>query len=60
MVTAAPAETTIKVRMSLHTGIAQFRDGDYYGPVINRCARIRGLGHGGQILASQATAALVG
>jgi predicted ATPase/Tfp pilus assembly protein PilF len=54
-----PAETPIKVRMSLHTGIAQWREGDYYGPVVNRCARIRGLGHGGQVLLSAATAVLV-
>ena len=54
-----PAETPIRVRMGLHTGTAQFRAGDYYGPVVNRCARIRGLGHGGQILLSAATAALV-
>jgi predicted ATPase/class 3 adenylate cyclase/Tfp pilus assembly protein PilF len=54
-----PAETPIKVRMSLHTGIAQCREGDYYGTVVNRCARMRGLGHGGQILLSSAMAALV-
>jgi class 3 adenylate cyclase len=54
-----PAETPIRVRMGLHTGAAQFRDGDYYGPVVNRCARIRGLGHGGQVLLSATTAALV-
>jgi class 3 adenylate cyclase len=54
-----PAETPIRVRMALHCGAAQFRAGDYYGPVINRCARIRGLGHGGQVLLSAATAVLV-
>jgi predicted ATPase/class 3 adenylate cyclase len=54
-----PAETPIRVRMGLHTGLAQYRAGDYYGPAVNRCARIRGLGHGGQILLSAATAALV-
>jgi predicted ATPase/class 3 adenylate cyclase len=54
-----PAETPIRVRMSLHTGVAHFREGDYYGTVVNRCARIRGLGHGGQILLSHATAVLV-
>jgi class 3 adenylate cyclase len=35
-----PAETPIRVRMGLHTGSAQLRAGDYYGPVVNRCARI--------------------
>ncbi len=54
-----PAETPIRVRMGLHTGLAQYREGDYYGSVVNRCARIRGLGHGGQVLLSAATTALV-
>jgi predicted ATPase/class 3 adenylate cyclase len=54
-----PPETPIRVRMGLHTGNAQLRAGDYYGPVVNRCARIRGLGHGGQVLLSAATAGLV-
>lgn len=54
-----PQETPIRVRMGLHTGRAQFRAGDYYGPAVNRCARIRGLGHGGQVLLSAATEALV-
>src|SRR6478672_2120426 len=40
----------LTVRIGLHTGEAQVRDGDYYGPAVNRCARIRGIGHGGQIL----------
>jgi predicted ATPase/class 3 adenylate cyclase len=53
-----PAETPIRVRMSLHTGIAHLREGDYYGTVVNRCARIRGLAHGGQVLLSGVTAAL--
>jgi class 3 adenylate cyclase len=52
-------ETPLRVRMGLHTGGAQLRAGDYYGPVVNRCARIRGLGHGGQVLLSAATAVLV-
>src|SRR6478735_1910350 len=41
------------------TGDAQLRDGDYYGSAVNRCARLRGIGHGGQVLLSEATAALV-
>lgn len=49
----------IRVRIGLNTGAADWRDGDYYGSAVNRCARIRGLGHGGQILLSQATAELV-
>jgi predicted ATPase/class 3 adenylate cyclase len=54
-----PPETPIKVRMSLHTGIAHFRDGDYYGTIVNQCARIRSLAYGGQILLSGVTAVLV-
>lgn len=49
----------LKVRAGLHTGAAEWRDGDYYGSVVNRCARIRSLGHGGQTLLSEATANLV-
>jgi predicted ATPase/class 3 adenylate cyclase len=48
----------ISVRIGVHTGEAQLRDGDYYGAAVNRCARLRGIGHGGQILLSEATATL--
>jgi len=45
------------VRMALHSGDAtEARDGDYFGPVLNRCARLIGVAHGGQILVSDATA----
>src|SRR6476620_2089809 len=40
----------IRVRMAMHTGAAEERDGDYYGPVLNRAARLMSAGHGGQIL----------
>jgi len=53
-----PAGTTIRARMGLHTGEAQERDGDYFGSVLNRTARIMGLGSGGQVLMSAATAEL--
>jgi len=49
----------LRVRMGLHTGEADLRECDYYGSAVNRCARIRAAGHGGQILVSQATAQLV-
>jgi predicted ATPase/class 3 adenylate cyclase len=49
----------IRVRMALHTGTADLRGGDYYGPEVNRCARLRAIGHPGQVLLSNATAALV-
>ncbi|HZO30166.1 MAG TPA: adenylate/guanylate cyclase domain-containing protein, partial [Chloroflexota bacterium] len=50
-----PTATPLKVRMALCTGEAEWRDGDYFGPVVNRCARLREAAHAGQILAAQAT-----
>ncbi len=50
------AGPTIKVRMGLHSGSAQERDGDYFGPTLNRAARIMAAGHGGQILLSEVMA----
>jgi predicted ATPase/class 3 adenylate cyclase len=49
----------LRVRMALHTGMAEERDGDYYGPVLNRAARILSAGHGGQVLLSQVTYELI-
>lgn len=49
----------VKARMGVHTGTAQLRDDDYYGPTLNRTARIMDAGHGGQILVSSATRVLV-
>ena len=49
----------LKVRMGLHTGEGQLRDGDYYGPEVNRAVRVMELAHGGQILLSESAAALV-
>jgi predicted ATPase/class 3 adenylate cyclase len=55
-----PAVTgPLRVRMGLHTGESEARDGDYYGPSVNLAARVMGLGHGGQILLSEATAVLI-
>ena len=48
----------LRVRIAIHTGAADWRAGDYYGSAVNRCARVRGLGHGGQTLLSQPTAEL--
>jgi class 3 adenylate cyclase len=50
-----PTTTPIRVRAGIHTGEAQLRDGDYYGSVPNRCARLRGIAHGGQTVMSKAT-----
>jgi predicted ATPase/class 3 adenylate cyclase/DNA-binding CsgD family transcriptional regulator len=49
------------VRMAVHTGEIELRDeGNYFGPTVIRCARLRSIGHGGQILVSDATRLLVG
>jgi predicted ATPase/class 3 adenylate cyclase len=48
----------LRVRMALHTGEADVRDGDYYGSAVNRCARLRALAHGSQVLLSATTARL--
>src|ERR1043165_2557029 len=49
----------LRVRMALHTGATEERDGDYYGPELNRAARLLATGHGGQVLLSDVTAGLV-
>jgi predicted ATPase/class 3 adenylate cyclase len=54
-----PAHAPIRVRMGLHTGAAEERDGDYFGPAVNRAARLMALGHGGQIVCSSVTAELL-
>ncbi|MDQ1535242.1 MAG: hypothetical protein QOF28_3003, partial [Actinomycetota bacterium] len=48
-----------RVRMGVHTGEAHERGGDYFGPTLNRSARLMAIGHGGQVLLSRATARLV-
>lgn len=53
-----PIPEPLRVRMALHTGAIYGGENDYYGVPINRCARIRGTAHGGQILLSEPTAAL--
>ena len=52
--------TELPVRMALHTGEAELRDGDYYGAAVNRCARLRALAYGRQVLVSHTTQEVVG
>ena len=52
-------ETLIRTRIALHTGAAELRDDDYFGPPVNHVARLLAAGHGGQILVSAATRALL-
>jgi len=54
-----PTPTPLRVRMALHTGEADLREGDYYGSAVNRCARLRAVAHGGQTLVSLTTEQLV-
>ena len=49
------ATTGLRVRMAIHSGSAWERDGDYFGPPVNRCARLMGAAHGGQVVASEVT-----
>lgn len=42
----------LRVRMAVHAGAVEARDGDYFGPPLNRVARLLSAGHGGQILLS--------
>ncbi len=48
----------LRVRMALHTGVAEARDGDFFGPALNRVARILAIGHGGQVICSAVAAVL--
>ncbi len=49
----------LRVRMAIHTGEAEERNGDYFGPSLNRTARMLAAGHGGQVLLSDITYHLV-
>jgi class 3 adenylate cyclase/tetratricopeptide (TPR) repeat protein len=54
-----PDSVTLRVRMALHTGEAQERGSDYFGPPLNRAARLMGAARGGQVVVSDVTAAVV-
>jgi predicted ATPase/class 3 adenylate cyclase/DNA-binding CsgD family transcriptional regulator len=55
-----PTGARIRVRLAVHSGVARRRDdGNYFGPVLIRCARLRSLAYGGQVLVSDATRDLV-
>jgi predicted ATPase/class 3 adenylate cyclase len=49
-----PGTNPIRVRIAIHVGVTDERNGDYFGPVVNRVARLLNAGHGGQILLSGA------
>ena len=54
-----PAVDPIRVRMGIHSGPAEARGGDYFGPTLNRAGRLMDAGHGGQILISEAARRLI-
>jgi predicted ATPase/class 3 adenylate cyclase len=56
---AAQRRLQLPVRMGLATGEAELRDGDYFGSVLNRTARLMAAGHGGQVLLADSTAGLL-
>jgi predicted ATPase/class 3 adenylate cyclase len=49
----------VRVRAALHVGVAEERDGDYFGPAVNRNARLLQAAHGGQVLLTALVAGLV-
>ena len=55
----ATAGVALRLRCGLHAGVVERRDDDFFGGAVNRAARIMGAAHGGQVLVSQAVAALV-
>ena len=54
-----PGGLELRVRVALHTGEAHEREGDYFGPALNRAARLRSVARGGVTVMSQATAEIV-
>ncbi len=54
-----PGIGPLRARVAIHTGDARERAGDFYGPTLNRCARLLAVGHGGQVLLSASAAALL-
>jgi class 3 adenylate cyclase/DNA-binding winged helix-turn-helix (wHTH) protein/Flp pilus assembly protein TadD len=57
--TAWPGGLEVRVRIAIHAGEAHEREGDYFGPALNRTARLRALATGGMTVVSQATAEIV-
>jgi class 3 adenylate cyclase len=56
---AARRALELPVRMGIATGETELRDGDYFGTVLNRAARVMAAGHGGQVLLADSTAVLL-
>lgn len=56
---AIPGDDRLLIRAALHTGAAERRDNDYFGPTLNRVARVLAIAHGDQVLLTHVTAELV-
>src|SRR6266852_3340317 len=54
-----PEEATLEIRVALHSGEAELRQGQYHGQVLNRCARLLATCHGSQVLLTSATEQLL-
>jgi class 3 adenylate cyclase len=54
-----PTSRPIVVRMGLHAGVCEERDGDYFGPAVNRAARLLTVASGGEVLVSGVAAELL-
>ena len=54
-----PTSRPIVARMGLHAGVCEERDGDYFGPAVNRAARLLAVAAGGQVLVSGVAAELL-
>ncbi len=55
-----PAPTRLQVRMGVHSGEADERNGDFFGAAVNRAARVMSVARGGQVLVSGLTSSLAG
>ncbi len=55
----AQCSLELAVRMGIATGEAELRGDDYFGPTLNRAARVMAAGHGGQVLLAQSTASML-
>ena len=54
-----PAPVKLRVRMAVHSGYCEERDGDYFGPTVNRVARLESIAHGSQVLVSGVSAEML-
>ena len=57
---AALASGEVRVRMGMHTGAPLIHDGSYVGMDVHRAARVAAAAHGGQVVLTEATRALIG